>query len=959
MNFERFILNGPLTLFKANVFGEVSDNAWQAISEDKQKGRDLRTLVSISNDDAFSALYRAKKLGVQLLINGEIVNPLNFDQYRTERARNVRTMEQAAEALPVIAKHFADLVPFVIDAPVAEQHIRELMPERQIAKGKTLKDLAADYLAQAIAAFEQETRDFKQVRSNNPNVIEAPTDREELRKMIWNGKGQLFAFSWSMGEGKSEFCNQLLDQCQKEGRIAALLAPRKSHHAQHIGGSMHYETIKKTKNAGSVAVGTTNSICQLPEFEKYRTESSFLGIDEFEQTRAHNAGEAVLDGRVESRGLITHNTNNTLLSAIHNGSALIMDAQMSEHAINDVAKLTGKKIILSRSNQPKRKRKLTLHRNHEQSLKCAQRLFSAGGRIVMFADMSHSAQKDDLSGLIPSMLSVRPGAKVLMIDREYVNKPENAEALKNINATIESHDLVIISPAINSGFSITTDQVDAVFVLASGTVLPTEFVQTLGRFRAMGEVHVSFEIVYRPRPTRPHDVLRTLAHVELLANGYSDAAVEHLFAQPGVEQVCTQIARDNKMREHYENRALIMARMEGFEMVRAEEEKLEKTNKETGRQNLHDGQLVSEDERAEQVMGCDRINKQQAKELGQKSSRTWGEEIQLENYKMRNAYRTPELDRDLIMMDKNGWMRGVIANWKLARMGRTRNLTIQQMLRRRVICKLFDCINTDMETVKPVGNKEQDDAVAFFTKDQAKKFADWIKTGEMKISGHSFKNRNALMDAFPDVSPRMSALGMVKKLLGLKMGLLIDDPEAGVYKFMTSPEFEHCYALATADVSPSVYQRSEEEFARDAAIEQGRKDIWSGMLAGGEDQQETQKQQEMPLESYIKTIAEGVGVECADFESEQARAEQEKAKQEKLERMASARPARAAAAIDWTEAGREYSRQLEKAEAEERARREIATKARRARKVKEKYKRKEKARTRLASKQEDLSSISA
>jgi hypothetical protein len=587
MKFDRFIITGPLTLFKANVFGETSDNAWQSISEDNKKGLDLCTLVSVSSDNAFDALKRARDFRAQLLVDGQIINPCNYQEYAIERARSARTISDVADSMPSIAALLSQLVPHKIDAADAEQQIRNLMPERQISNGKSLKDLAADYLHQAIAAFDLETRDFIQIRAGNPNVIEAPADRDELRKMILE-EGGVFAMTWQLGEGKSQFCQTLLNQCQSEDRTAAMLAPRKSHHVEHLGEATHYQIIKQTGNAGPVAVGTPNSICYLPEFEKYRTAASLLIADEYEQTRTHNAGKAVLSGSLLDRGLITHNTNNAALSAANLGAFVVVDAQTSEHSINELARMSGKKIIVSRTNKPQVKRKLKLHKNHESCIRTAQELLSNGGRVVLFADMAQSAQKDDFSGIKPTMLSAKPDARVLVINKEYVQNPDNAQALKNINETIEGHDLIIISPAINSGFSITTDNVDGVFVLASGTVLPTEFVQTLGRFRAMTEVHVSFEIVDRWLPTNPTDVLKSIAHTEIMATAYSADHIENLRTQPGVEQVINQIARDNKMREQYANRALIMAKYSGFEMERV----VAQEGKKTGAMSLNPSRSV-------------------------------------------------------------------------------------------------------------------------------------------------------------------------------------------------------------------------------------------------------------------------------------------------------------------------------------------------------------------------------
>lgn len=846
MNFDRFILTGHLVLFKANVSGEVSDNAWQAINEDRQRGRNLRTLVSVPGGGTFKALKAARDLGAQLLIDGQIIDPGNYRNFIIERARNARTIAEAAEALPPLAHSIADLVPYKMDAPGTEKQIRNLMPDRQITKEKTLKDLAADYLAQVITEFEQETDDLSCIRKNNPNVIEAPADRDELRKMILE-QGGVFAMNWPMGEGKTENSEKLLDQCKADNRIAAMVAPRKSHHTKHLGAATHYETIKRSREAGPVALGTTNSICYLPEFERYRTQASLLIADEYEQIKAHNASRAVLDGSLLNRGLITSNTNNAIKSAAHQGAVVIADAQLSEHSVNELAEMTGKKIIVSRSGVPQRTRTLKLHKSHQDTVSEAQDMLINGGRVVMFGDMAHNAQKDDLGGLVFSMQSIAGADRTLVIDKCYVQNPDNAEALKNINATVEAYDLVIISPAINSGFSITTDKVDGIFVLASGTVLPNELVQTLGRFRAMDEIQVSFEITERWLPTNQEDVLKSLAGSEIMATGYSAAAVEHIRTQPGVEQVINQIARDNLMRKSYANRALIMAKRAGFKMERVVAEE----NKHAGGKTLNEGRQESEEGRAKAVMTAIRIDERHATKLLQKANKTREEEIQLENFDMRVAYRTAVLFRDLMRADRNGWMRGIMRNWKTATKERTEHMSVNDMQRRRIIRKLFDCMDTNINAIRPnartaaqnlkawateskikdacaydgsqitapTGLINQEDRAAYFTARQADKFANWIRSDEMKISGHSIKSRDALKRFGLRISPNMKGANMVKKLLTEVLGLEVEQAARGVWQFEATEDFEMCYALATAKVDPSIYKKGDEQAARDNEVD--------------------------------------------------------------------------------------------------------------------------------------------
>lgn len=942
MRFERFLTAAPVTLFKANLQPEHAQNPWEAIQADKQQGRELLNLVAIREADAFTALMAARDARAHVVINGKIVNPTKYQEFVIARAQNARTQSDAAESMPQLAASFVDLVPFKMWAHEAEQQIRDMMPERHLTAEKTMKDVAAEYLAQALEAFKNETLDYIRVRSGNLNVEYGPSDPEEFRKMVWDEPG-VYVANWQMGEGKGVYLiHPLIEQAQDEGRTTAMIAPRKSHHAQYLGGPIHYETIKAAKQCGPVAVGTTNSICHLPEFEKFRTQATLLMLDEYEQTRSHNASKAVFDGTIVGRGRLTENTNNTIRSGAAQGSVLFSEAQMSEHAVNEIAKLTGKKITISRSSMPVKARKLVLHRSHEETLRAAQQLAAKGERVIINADMAHNSTKDDLSGLVDSI----PAEKTLIINSKFVSDPKNAKALQNINETIEAHDLIIITPVLNTGFSITTDKIGGVFYMGSGTVLPNDFNQWLRRFRAVDTVHVSFEVSRQWHPTYAQAVLHSEAGRDLLAVTYSPAIVEHMRAEPGVEQVINQIARDNKMRENYANRVLLMAKYSGFVIERADDITLEQTDEESGRVNLHSGQLESEQRRAEAVSSSVRIGESEAKATRDKSNKTKDEEAKLENFDMRVAYRTPYITLDLLEADKNGWMRGAIRNWKAATKDRTDYMTLEDMERRRILRKLFDCMGTTPQTVTSNGSTEK----SFFTKAQAEKFGEWIKAGEMKISGNTIKNRNAVR-AFGKVSPGMTGHGMVKKILTEVLGMNVESPKkleideelVTVYEFATSPEFDFCYSLATADVHPDEYKRGDERAVQDAQIDAEIKA--RGLSRPDEElQQMMDFDNSMPLSSRgeeitnsamasLAGVVSDLGVDLASFEDTIDEMAPEIETAEKV----------VTGTIDWTESLAEYQRQLAAADRRDEAKR----KATKKRQGKEKRKRRAKAEAKM------------
>ena len=130
-----------------------------------------------------------------------------------------------------------------------------------------------------------------------------------------------------------------------------------------------------------------------------------------------------------------------------------------------------------------------------------------GEKIVIASDNRTYAEK--LEGIIRKQF---PDTKLLLIDGTNRNEPEQRAFLTNSSKEAERYQVVIYTPAIQSGLSITAE-FQQVFGFSHNIVLPTEFVQMLRRFRTVRQFTVVADIEARfGGSTDPLSRIKALEH---------------------------------------------------------------------------------------------------------------------------------------------------------------------------------------------------------------------------------------------------------------------------------------------------------------------------------------------------------------------------------------------------------------------------------------------------------------
>jgi len=292
-----------------------------------------------------------------------------------------------------------------------------------------------------------------------------------------------------MGAGKTVFMAILAQMAKEQGLSVCYIAHRRSlidNSAQRLGLE-HYNKLKphhmgKTKYVAVCA----NSLAKF--YLAFFAEGCdiFLG-DEIKQILEHIASGA-FDKRDRAKVLAT------LKKAIQNAKLVICaDADLDQKTVNFL-KSCGRPIQrIANGNQattrpPKQIVAATYQATYDRAIASAV----AGKRVLIQCDTLSETET------IKKVLADNYGiTNVDCANSDTRNDPKIASLLQNPDAYLATYkpQVVITSPIIGSGLSIEQGYFDddEVFMLMTGVIIPTEIIQTSGRYRPAKVINIGFD----------------------------------------------------------------------------------------------------------------------------------------------------------------------------------------------------------------------------------------------------------------------------------------------------------------------------------------------------------------------------------------------------------------------------------------------------------------------------------
>ncbi|WP_454869396.1 plasmid replication protein, CyRepA1 family [Pseudomonas farris] len=212
------------------------------------------------------------------------------------------------------------------------------------------------------------------------------------------------------------------------------------------------------------------------------------------------------------------------------------------------------------------------HGDDETVWQLAINQICTGRRVLVANDSAESAKK--MAALIEEKIREEEIAPVrmLLVHADSKADPDVEEFLRNPNEEALKYDVLIYSPAISSGVSMTTPHFEHHFGLFSGnTVGPSDAVQMLRRDRTARHYVVGIGHTSGQRETDPESLYRGLLVAEDLVCQFQETPEEFRLTRKktAFDKIwLSTVTSENKARNSFANNLLLMLSGEGYQVQR-------------------------------------------------------------------------------------------------------------------------------------------------------------------------------------------------------------------------------------------------------------------------------------------------------------------------------------------------------------------------------------------------------
>jgi len=306
---------------------------------------------------------------------------------------------------------------------------------------------------------------------------------------------RVVALASLMGSGKTQLIAQKLAPLQAEGRRVVLIAHRRSLGASTAAdlGLPWADEAAPGSDLRQTGIGLcADSLCPSSRlrFNPADWSGAVVVIDEV---------TAVLRHALMAQGTAISRRRVPVLQALGELLAraslvIVADAQMDDATLAAIEAAAGERAYLIGSeHQPAAGRELTYHETRGSWYEALGEQLQQRQPVWISTTAAEATSANSAKNVAVWVAGQWPGARVLVVDAETVDDPEHdAHRLaRDPDGIAGAHDVVIASPAIAAGLSVTlADHFGAVFVAAGGTTDPGAVAQAAGRVRAGCPRHV-------------------------------------------------------------------------------------------------------------------------------------------------------------------------------------------------------------------------------------------------------------------------------------------------------------------------------------------------------------------------------------------------------------------------------------------------------------------------------------
>ena len=728
---------------------------------------------------AFSDIRLAADLGASLLIEGKVKSPRKANEaYYTLRLRHAGSRERQTQAFSEYSDHLLERMPSTDVYEKARSRLCRALEQVSPVLSVELKDSFLSIFDNGWNEKKRNATLLVSVDRCNPAIESVITDPDIFKEMLSRVPG-VYVIAAPMGWGKtSRILLPLFEELKGRGDLPVLAVPRQSHLYSYRHKAEHYQNwwgARENSCDGLMAV--TNSLFLSRRFQTVRERTRAILFDEYELIRSHHVGEAIGKGSLIDRAAIISAEEGLVRTVLdeRRGTVVYVDALLSDATLSHIAKVTGRKVTLFQPETTPHVGNLFVYDSREGLVDRIRGMLKENKNVAVISDIAHKDLTNDKLQALHENLSkcCREKEGVLLDAQTFPDLCDSGE-LNKLDATLEKHQLITISPVLSTAASLTTTHFHAVFVIGSGTMPPNELLQCFRRFRAVPDVHLSL-------PARLKAVTRSEAQLLCEEFAWMPACEEARFdsivdvrALPGVDSLLQRKLQEQSLRLNYRNKTLIMAESLGYRIVRVGSGK-----RSSGQEDPLDSLIVNE-RNAEKVVSARRIESFEASQLRQgRIGLSEESRFEMRSFELRQVFGEA-LSVQLVLDDCNGKLRRWIKIFGSLFDGDLASEPLAFKLKVRILEKLclflrFDPLNVSFT---PLDNGLRATKVGFLRTDAAR-FRAWLSDGSLNVPDCGFTCMEAFGVAFPQFSslPK-SSVTLAKTLLSNELGFCVEDSKS-------------------------------------------------------------------------------------------------------------------------------------------------------------------------------------
>lgn len=365
----------------------------------------------------------------------------------------------------------------------------------------------------------------------------------------------LFVLNDKIGSGKTKHLLQLFEYFSDSGLKPIFVTPFVALTKKIIDDDRNYRSDKAKRDVDSLPGLATciDSISAKRQFDGIRESSQITIVDEYEECINSFTQSARMGQTLTSR----YQALAKFVKLLNKPKVILADALFCDLSIEQLQKLTNKKIhILSNSATPKYPAKKIHVLDDKQHLFNLIEARKSGESMAIFNDASQ--QKFNKFKSVFEAITEGENNIGYCANAKFLRSKSGQEYLRNIDQELIEKKVHQFSPSITSGHSFEQVEMDSVNIFSNKTILPTQIIQSTGRFRLNYKVYLSF---YKPNIPVDFEVSHQAIKDELIKEELyknSSAEEEELQNNLYVDVIVQRVRQQRLMTKNYCANTLLM-----------------------------------------------------------------------------------------------------------------------------------------------------------------------------------------------------------------------------------------------------------------------------------------------------------------------------------------------------------------------------------------------------------------